>query len=75
MNLIDLPNVSQLAKERQAFQDMADAAELGLINLSIGSRVADESMCAVVKPTIVTECMAQIARIDRQLRQVGVKVD
>lgn len=75
MKLTQLPSVTALVTRRQKLQDMADAATLGLINLSIGAAIADEAMKAVVRPAIITECAACIAQIDRELAALGVVID
>jgi hypothetical protein len=70
-----LPAVMALVSQRQKLQEMVDAAELGLINLSVGAAIASDSIKAVVRPAIIGECRAQIALLDRELRTYGVEVD
>lgn len=64
-----------LVTQRQKLQEMADAAELGLINLSVGAAIASDSIKAVVRTPIIAECKAQMAAVDRELKALGVEVD
>lgn len=75
MKATQLPWVIDLITRRQKLHDMADAAELGLINLSVGVGIADDAMKAVVRPPILVECRARIAGIDRELAALGVEID
>jgi hypothetical protein len=64
-----------LVSQRQKLQEMVDAAELGLINLSVGAAVAADDLKAVVRPVIMAECRAQISAVDRELAALGVDID
>ncbi len=75
MKATQLPAVMDLVARRQKLEAMADAADLGLINLSVGAAIAGEGIVAVVRPVIMAECRAQIAAVDRELRTLGVEVD
>lgn len=75
MKLTALPEVTALATRRQKLQEMADAAELGLIDLRIGSAYPYDSITAVTRPAIIAECRALIAQTDRDLKALGVEVD
>lgn len=75
MKATQLPQVMALMTQRQKLQEMVDAAELGLINLSVGAAIASDSIKAVVRPAIIAECKAQIAAVDRELKAHGVEVD
>lgn len=75
MKLTDLPKVTALVSERQKLEEMADAADLGLIILSVGSAMAGPDIVAVVRPVIMAEVRAQIAHVDRNLQSLGVEVD
>lgn len=75
MKLTNLPRVTALVSRRQKLQEMIDAAELGLINLSVGAAIAAEDIKGVVRPVIIRECQAQIAAVDRDLMALGVEVD
>lgn len=75
MKLTQLPAANDLVSARQRLQDMADAAELGLIDLKIGGKIPAESVVAVARAPLIAECRAQIAAIDRKLAALGVEVD
>lgn len=75
MKVTELPAVIEQVTLRQKLQDMADAADLGLINLSVGTAICNEGMKAVVRPVILAECRARIAHVDRTLAAWGVEVD
>lgn len=75
MKLTSLPAVNALVAERQKMQDMLDAAELGYVYLRIGAAAAGASLVSVCHPAILTECRAQICRIERELAALGVVVD
>lgn len=75
MKATQLPQVMALVSQRQKLQEMADAAELDLINLSVGVAIASNSIKAVVRPVIIAECKAQMAAVDRELKALGVEVD
>lgn len=75
MKLTQLPAANHLVSDRQRLQDMADPAELGLIDLRVGGKIPPESVVAVTRAPIIAECRAQIAAIDRQLAQLGVELD
>lgn len=75
MKATQLPQVMALVTQRQKLQEMADAAELDLINLSVGAAIASDTIKAVVRPVIIAECKAQIAAVDRELKALGVEVD
>jgi len=70
-----LPQVMALVAQRQKLQEMADWAELGLINLSVGAAIASDAIKAVVRPVIIAECKAQMAAVDRELKALGVEAD
>lgn len=75
MKATQLPQVMALVSQRQKLQEMVDAADLGLINLSVGAAIANDSIKAVVRPVIMAEVRAQIAHLDRELKTLGVEVD
>ena len=75
MRLTELPAANNLVSDRQRLEDMADAAELGLIDLKLGGKIPAESVIAVTRAPLIAECRAQIAAIDRQLAALGVEVD
>ena len=75
MKATDLPMVTELIARRQKLQDMVDAAELGLINLSVGTVFVGEDIKAVCRPAIICECRAQMAAIEKQLATYGIEVD
>jgi hypothetical protein len=70
-----LPAVMDLIARRQKLEAMLDAADLGLINLSVGAAIAGPDVVAVVRPVIMAEVRAQIAHVDRNLQALGVEVD
>lgn len=75
MKATELPAVMDLIARRQKLEAMLDAAELSLINLSVGSAIAGPDIVAVVRPVIMAEVRAQIAHVDRNLQSLGVEVD
>lgn len=75
MKATQLPQVMALISQRQKLLAMVDAAEIGLINLSVGAAIAGEDIKAVVRPAIMLECTAQVAKIERELQALGVEVD
>lgn len=75
MKATQLPQVMALMSQRQKLQEMVDAAELGLINLSVGAAIAGDAVKAVVRPVIMAEVRAQIAQLDREQKALGVEVD
>ena len=75
MKLTSLPSVGALVTRRQALEAMADAAELGLIDVVVAGKFADDNVKAVCLPVVAAECRAQMAAIDRELEALGVEVD
>lgn len=67
--------VMALAAKRHKLQEMANAAKVGLINLSVAASIAGASINASVRPAIIAEYRAQIAAVDPDLKALGAEVD
>jgi hypothetical protein len=75
VKLTELPKASELVDRRYKLQALVDAVEVGLIDVILGGKYADESLKAVCRAPLIAECQAQIAFVDRQLAGLGVEVD
>lgn len=75
MKLTALPTATQLVEQRHKLQAFADAAELGLITMTVGGKHPADSVIAVCRAPFIAECRAQMADIDRQLAKLGLEVD
>ncbi len=75
MKLTELPAANDLVAQRHRLQAFADAAELGLIEVIVGGKYADETLKMVCRAPLIAEVGAQIAAIDRQLAGLGVEVN
>lgn len=75
MKLTELPTATELVAQRHRLQEFADAAELGLMALTVGGKYPSDSLVAVCRAPFIAECRAQIAEVDRALAKLGVEVD